>query len=209
MPGRVEREPAPVSSGAARDGRGRSRSEQDGQPFLAATCRIGAAQQEAVVGNVAVGDPDLVSSHHETITVGNSRTFQRGKIRARVRLAEPLRPHHLPSSELWQEVRFVLVGAELDQRRTEPVHVHVLRTARFVVRPVLFLQDRLQPDAGVLTAVRRRPSHGQPATLAELTADVEAELPPLVAFDEDPLPIVRQTFVQELAQLGPECLLLV
>src|SRR5207247_5191936 len=106
-----------------------------------------------------------------------------------------------------QEAALLRLAAEAHDARPDVVEVHVLRAARLVVRPHLLAQDRLLPDARLLTAPLARPAHGEPAAGRELAAEGARERERARVVDEHAAPPVGKLLGQEGAQLGPEALL--
>src|SRR2546422_848619 len=103
--------------------------------------------------------------------------------------------------------RTVMPGVRMSTSRIERPSCR--RAARLVVRPHLLAQDRLLPDARLLTPPLARPAHGEPAARRELAAEGARERDRTRVVDEHAAPPVGQLLGQERAQLGPEALLLV
>src|SRR5688500_13271772 len=101
----------------------------------------------------------------------------------------------------------LLVAAILHDRRTDPVHVHVLRAARLADAPHLLGEDRMAPGCGVGAAVGLRPALGEPAAARERSAELARERRLRVAartVHRELGPVARQPRVEERAQLAAE-----
>ena len=70
------------------------RHEQVGDALVLGRVRVGAGEQEAVVGVVALGGPHLLAVDDPLVAVEHGRRLQAGQVGARVGLAEALAPAH-------------------------------------------------------------------------------------------------------------------
>ena len=80
------------------------RHEQVRDALVLRRVGIGAGEQEAVVGVVAAGRPDLLPVDDPLVAVEHGRRLQAGQVGARVGLAEALAPAHLAAEDLGQEL---------------------------------------------------------------------------------------------------------
>ena len=133
--------------------------------------RVGAHEQVAVVGDRGVRRPGLLTGHHVLVAVEASARAQRGQVGAGVGLGEPLAPHDLAAHDRREQRRLLLVGAVGQDRRPDPVDVHVLRAPRLADRPQLLAEDDVLPRGRRPPAVLRRPVRRQPAALGESTVE--------------------------------------
>src|SRR6185312_13243037 len=81
--------------------------------------RVGAGEQEAVVGVVAAGGPHLLAVDHPLVAVEYGRRLQRGQVGAAVRLAEALAPAHRAVEDARQELLLLLLGPPLQDGRAD------------------------------------------------------------------------------------------
>ena len=91
--------------------------------------RVGAGQQEAVVGVMSLSGPHLLAVDDPLVAVEDGRGLQRCEIAARVRLRESLAPPGLTLQDPREEFLLLFLGAPLqdgrpDERVTEEVTAH-------------------------------------------------------------------------------------
>ncbi len=86
---------------------------------------------------------------------------QRREIRACLRFRETLAPECLAARHRRNVTLLLLGGAEAHQRRTNPVHIHVLAAARFARLPHLFSQNKRSPGICIAAAPALRPMRYQ------------------------------------------------
>jgi hypothetical protein len=77
---------------------------------------VGAGEQVADVGVLAVGGPDLLPVDDEVVTVAHRSRLQRRQVTAGSRLAEQLAPDVLAGADSGQVARALLLGPEVDER---------------------------------------------------------------------------------------------
>ena len=70
-------------------------------------CRVGAREQEAIVGVVAAGSPHFLAVDDPLVAIQNGGGLETGQVAAAVGLAEALAPAHLARKNLRQ--KFVLL----------------------------------------------------------------------------------------------------
>ncbi len=150
---------------------GGRRHEEHGDAGVAWGGGVGAHEQVAVVGDRGVRRPGLLAGHHVLVAVEPSARAQRGQVGAGVGLREPLAPHDLAAHDRRQQRRLLLVGAVGQDRRSDPVDVHVLRAPRLADRPQFLAEDDVLPGRGRPPAVLGRPVRRQPAALGESTVE--------------------------------------
>jgi hypothetical protein len=78
--------------------------------------RVGAGQQEDVVGVLGLRGPDLLAVDHPLVAVELGLRLERGEVGAGVGLAEALAPRHLAREDLGQELLLDLLAAPLEDR---------------------------------------------------------------------------------------------
>ncbi len=128
---------------------------------------------------------------------------QRKKIGSRGWLGEALAPDHAPLGHLAKIPVFLVRRAVAHQRRTDPVDVHVLRSARLAGRPHLLAQDEVFPGRPALSAIFRRPMRDEQAGLRQARTERQRELGlPARArpMERHLLPVPREFRAQEVLQ---------
>src|SRR5690606_11719223 len=104
-----------------------------------------------------VGGPDLLPGDGPAVTVAPGGGAQRGEIGTGLGLTESLTPDDLPAGDR-REMFALLFGRSVPHDgRPDPVHTHILRAARFVLRPHLLAHHGLFPDRGTAPAELLRP----------------------------------------------------
>src|SRR5690606_5410019 len=71
---------------------------------------------------------------------------------------------------------FLLLAAKAHQRRADPVHVHILRAARFACSPHLLAEDEVLPGRPLSPAPLGRPMRHEQPRLRKLRTEFQAEL---------------------------------
>ena len=167
---------------------------------------IGAGQQEAVVGVVALSGPDLLPVDDPLVTIEHGTGLQRRQVGARVRLAEALAPARLALQDRGQELLLLFLSAPLQDRRADERVAEEVGPQRCLgPRELLRQHDTLhrgEPLAAVLDGPRGAdPAAGEQLRrplvvelLARLRAHLEARL----------RPAGRQVLVQPRPDLAAE-----
>ena len=152
------------------DARGVHVDDEVRQPGMALGVRVGAREEDAVVGDVRVRRPDLLAVDDEAVAVEPGRGPDAREIGAGPRLGEPLAPDLVRREERLQVALLLRVGAARDDRRAghpEADHTEVRRRlgARFLLE-VDRLEPRREPPASELL----RPRDPDPAAVVERAA---------------------------------------
>src|ERR1700754_3552383 len=99
-----------------------------------------------------VGSPDLLAVDSIIAAIGIGPSTQRCEVRSRFRFRESLAPNGLAASHERNVALLLLLRSETHQRRTDPVHVHVLAAARFARLPHLLRKNERGPCIGIAAA---------------------------------------------------------
>ena len=182
------------------------RHEQVGDALVLRRVRIGAGEQEGVVGVLGLGRPDLLAVDHPLLAVEHRRGLERGEVRARVRLAEALAPADLPREDLRQEVLLLLFRTPLEQRRADERVAEEVGPERRPHPGELLGQHDVLHGGQALAAVLLRPRRADPAALVELLRPALVEGDPLLAAQLEARlgPALGQVLVQPAPDLLPE-----
>src|SRR3954468_7562057 len=138
--------------------------------------RVGASEEEAVVGMVALGGPDLLTVDDPLVTVEHCRRLQAGQIRAGVRLAEALTPTHRAVQDLGKELLLLLLRAPLQDRRTDQGVTEEVRSQRRLRAGELLRQHNSLHRRQSLAAVFGGPRGADPTTFEEFGRPRAVEL---------------------------------
>jgi hypothetical protein len=150
------------------DARLAHRDEQVADALVLRRVRVGAGEQEAVVGVVAAGGPHLLAVDDPLVAVEHGLGLERGEVGAAVGLAEALAPAHRAVQDLREELLLLLLGAPLqDGGADERVAEEVGAQRRLGPGELLGEHDALHRGEA-LAAVLLRPRGADPATLEEL-----------------------------------------
>lgn len=160
-----------VDDGAGVAGVGR-RHEEHGDALVRRGVRVGADGEPDPVGGVTVGGPDLLAVHRVVagglVAVPDRLGLQGCQVGARVGLAVADREVQFPGEDPRQEVRLLLLGAELHDRRPDGVEGH--QRQRDPGLSGLVEEDELLHGREPAAAVLLGPADAEPAVGAE-TAD--------------------------------------
>ncbi len=119
--------------------------------------RVGASQQEDEVRDLRLRGPHLLPVDDPLVTVEHGRGLQRREVRARVRLAEPLTPRDLALQDLRQELLLLLLGAPLEDRRSDERVTEEISAHRRAGTRELLVQHDVVHDREALASVLLRP----------------------------------------------------
>ena len=169
---------------------------------------IGAGEEEAELSSLGVAGPYLLSVDDVLVAVLDGPALQRSEVGAGIRFAKALAPEHIALADAIQVILLLLFRAKEHEAGADPVEVHVLRAARLAVAGEGLLEDHLGPDGCVGTAVFLGPSHGEPAALADLLAELLGVLPAALAAAEHAFPPGRDLRFEEVIDLPAERLVL-
>ena len=120
-----------------------ARHEQHRDAAVLRCIRVGATECVQPVGVVAERGPDLLPGDDPLVTVELGPGPQAGQVRAGVGLAEALTPHLLAARDRREEALLLLLGAELEQRRSEQVTTLHADPVRGLGGGVLDVEDQL------------------------------------------------------------------
>ena len=155
--------------------------------------------------------PDLRAVDHVVVAVGHGGALQRGQVRPRPRLAEPLTVDVLARPYRGQDLLPLRLRAMDHHRRRDEVDPGGEVALRRAVVRLLLVVDHLVEDGEAPAAVLRRPRHRQPAAFDESGGEV-ADQPPVLVLEVgvgvDAAPPLGQRLAQEAPHLEAEVLLL-
>ena len=170
---------------------------------------VGAHEEQAPLGQVGGGDPDLAAGHDVLVPVEHGQGAEVGEVGAGLGLGEPLAPVDIGVEDPREPHLLLLLGAPAQDHGADlPQAVGVVDARRLGPGHLLGV-DGVLHDRGLTASPRLRPVDGGPP------APVEAALPRLAAQHGAAVGVVlvpdlarrhelRQVGVQPLAQLGPE-----
>ena len=153
--------------------------DQDRDALVARQVGVGAGGQPDVVGRLGAGGPQLVAIDHEVVAFQAGGGLQRGEVGAGAGFGVADREQDLAGGDALQELRLLLVGAELHQRRADGADGHEGQRRPGDVG--LFKEDQLLGGRVALAAVLLRPAEGQPAVAADLADGVAVQVAPFHA----------------------------
>ena len=138
--------------------------------------RVGASQQEAVIGVMPTGGPHLLAVDHPFLTIERRGRLKAGQVATRVRLRESLTPTGRTLQNAGQELLLLLLGTPLEQRRPdEGVAKEIAAHRRLGIGELLRQHDPLH-GRQTLAAVFGRPSRTDPSTFEQLCWPLFIEL---------------------------------
>ena len=129
--------------------------ERDARVLLGG--RVGAAEDEHLVGPRGARRPELLPGDDDLVTVDLALGLQPGQVRAGAGLGEALAVHVLAGDDPRQEVRLLLRRAVHDDRRADQALAHAADDPRHAGPVQLLVEDR---DADGVQARRRRTPRG-------------------------------------------------
>ena len=137
--------------------------------------RRGAADQVAVVGDLAEAGPDLLAVDDEVVAVAHGAGLQRGEVGAGVGLAHPDAPRGLAGQDAGEELGRLLGRAVGDQRRAHLPVGEPRRGDRGAGRDHLLGDDQPLDRRPAAPAELDRPGHADPAVGGELAGELLGE----------------------------------
>ena len=164
--------------------------DQDRNPFVLSSFRIGTARQPHVVGVMATGGPDLLTVDDVFVAVADGRGAQRSKIGAGLGLGVADREVHLSGEDGWQKLLLLGLVAVHHQGRADGLQGHGRQ--RYVGAGRLVDEQLLLYRAVAEAAVLLGPAHAELSVGAHpldhravgLTVPVDLHLLGLVGRDE-------------------------
>ena len=154
------------------------REQQEGDRRVPRGVRIGAREQDHVVGGFRLAGPDLLAVDDELVTLEPGGGGERCEVGARLGLREALAPHDLPAQDAGQELLLLLLGAPRQERRADEDLAQRRHPHRGVrLREFLGEHDRLHRRQAA-SAVLARPLRADPAVLVHRPVPGFEELPP-------------------------------
>ncbi len=142
--------------------------------MVARRAGLGAGDHEDPVGLLRPRRPHLLAVDDPFAVVEHRLGADGGEVGAGARLGVALAPQLVDRADLGEEARLLLVGAELDQRRTEQLLAEVVDRLGRVGAGVLLVEDRLLREAQPAAAVLDGPAEAGPAVLGEVPVPGEA-----------------------------------
>src|SRR5215469_15485671 len=141
--------------------------EKNGDPAMTLGFGVRAHDQKAELCVVRVRGPDLRSIYDVVVSLTNREGPQRHQVGAGLGLRESLTPEHLPARDPGQMGALLLLASEGHDRRSDPVHVHVLRTPRLPTGPKFLTENGVAPGGGVSATILSWPVLGEPPARGE------------------------------------------
>src|SRR6184192_2903942 len=173
--------------------------------------RVGAGEQEALVGVVGPARTRLLAAEHPPAIALFRAGAQARQVAARVWLAEALAEDQLAAEDLLHVRVLLPLASEAGERGRQQGHSEAAQDARRARTRHLLLVDGLHYRRGAAAADLRRPAELQPAALVQLALPVALEVGVLLvavtAFAVLP-PRGRKVGLQPGADLVPEGFLL-
>ena len=130
--------------------------------------RVGAGQQEGLVGVVRPARPGLLAAEHPLAVAALGARAQTGQVASRVGLAESLAEDELAAQDLLHVSILLPLGAVGDERWREQRHAKAAEDSRRARLRHLLLVDRLHDRRGAAPADLLRPTELQPPAGVEL-----------------------------------------
>src|SRR5207247_1280822 len=109
--------------GAHGDARAPHVDQEETQAVVLGRFGLGAAEEEAPVGDVGVAGPHLLAVHDEAVAPALAARAERAQVRARAGLGEALAPEVLAREEPGEEARALRLGAVAQDDRPDQVDV--------------------------------------------------------------------------------------
>ncbi len=161
-------EPSICSIGPHLDAGLLHRHEEVGDAGVLGHVRVGAGQEEDVVGVLRLGRPHLLPVDHPFVTVELGPCLEAGQVRAGVGLAEALAPRDLPFEDARDELLLLLLGAPLQDGRADQRVAEEVGAQRGARPGELLVEHHLLQQAQPLSAVLGGPAGADPPAGEEL-----------------------------------------
>src|SRR6266849_3608732 len=167
-----------LPQGAHADARAPHVDQEEADAMVLRRLGLGAAEEEAPVGDVGVAGPHLLAVHDEAVAAALAARAQRAQVRAGAGLGEALAPEILAREQAGEEAPALRLGAVAEDGRADQVDVGAggrPRRARAIER--LFEEPALD-DCRAPAALLARPGDRRPAALVELPLPVARDRQP-------------------------------
>ena len=138
--------------------------------------RIGACEQEAIVGVVTLCGPHLLTVDNPLISVEYRGGLQACKVATTVWFAESLAPTHLAAQNLWQELFLLFFSSPLQQRWTNKRVAKEVCAHRSLRVCEFFCKHHTLQRAQTFAAVFRWPRCTDPTASKQLARPFKVEL---------------------------------
>src|SRR5438876_1156830 len=139
---------------------------------------LGAAEEEAPVGDVGVAGPHLLAVHDEAAAPALAARAQRPQVGAGAGLGEALAPEVLAREQPGEEAPALRLGAVAEDGRADQVDVGAGGRPRRAHAIERLLQEPALDDGRAPAAVLARPGDRRPAALVELPLPVARDREP-------------------------------
>lgn len=124
---------------------------------------FGPGQDEAPLGFVGEGGPDLLAGHHPRVVLAHRAGADGGEVGAGAGFAVALAPELLDGADGGQEAGLLFLGAVVDQGGPEELFADVVDAGGGVGEGVLLVEGDLFLDGRAASAVLLRPADAGPA----------------------------------------------
>ena len=184
------------------------RAQQVGDALVLGGVLVGPAQDEDVVGDEALGGPDLLTVDDPLVAVELGGGLQAGQVGAGVGLGEALAPGDGAGEDAGDELLLLLLGAPLQDGGADEGVAEEVATHRGAGPGELLGEDHALHGGEALAAVLRGPGGADPTALEELGGPVVEPGPPLLVGHLEALvePTVGQVVLQPAPDLDAELL---
>ena len=139
--------------------------EKVGEPLVLGGVGVGAGDEHAPLRELGQGRPDLLPGDHPLVAVLDRLGLQRGEIRARLGLGEPLAPDLVGGQDRLEVALLLLLGAVGDHDRAAHRQPEDVGRARDLGRGRLLGEDGLLDHRRAAAAVLLRPRDPGPSGL--------------------------------------------
>ena len=169
------RRPVGLDDGADLDALLVHRHEQVGDAGVLGRVGVGAGEQEAVVGVLGLGGPDLLAVDDPLVAVELGLALQAGEVGAGVGLGEALAPRRLALEDAGEELLLLLLGPPLQDRRADEGVAEEVAAHRGADPGELLVEHHVLHGRQALAAVLLRPRRADPPALEELLVPLLGE----------------------------------
>src|SRR6058998_2116820 len=128
---------------------------------------LGAAEEEAPVGDIGVAGPHLLAVHDEAVAPALAARAERAQVRAGAGLGEALAPEVLAREQPGEEAPALRLGAVAEDGRADQVDVGAGGGTRRTHAIERLLEEPALNDRRAAAAVLARPGDRRPAALVE------------------------------------------
>ena len=160
--------------------------EQQADALVLRRVGLGAAEEEAPVGDVGVAGPHLLAVHDVVVAVTLRPGAERRQIGARAGLGEALTPELVAVHHRAQEALALRLAAVLEERGADQVDVGLRRRARRADLVEGLIEEPALHHGRAAAAVLARPRDGGPAAVEEPLLPLARDLDPERVLDPRP-----------------------